>query len=349
MASCQPPKGSRLPIQGSPEPIAALNRVRIVEYAHPWAEREPLVDIRTYCPNVFISDRICPFLRLHAANMLNRAVDTLGDDRRFRIGTALRTLAMQKGGWDKYFSRMRDEHPTWPLSALRRATNKYFAPYDQKAPPGHCSGGAVDVILVDADNQPVDVTAPTEGWEAAYTWSDRVAPEPRANRMRMVEAMLAAGFSNCRDEYWHYSWGDSAWAVRVGETECPYGWTHPPVCLETDFPEATAGNSVIETQRDFDGRAIRATGHSALPECLPADPVDMQAWRIGLYWARDVPISIVLSWPSLPLSAMIYAGPSLEELKPLSIVRRDGDSIEISIVPAHDRTILSNAPPVAKS
>src|SRR5205085_471737 len=176
---------------------------------------------------------------------------------------------MQKGGWDRYLERMRQEHPMWPLSALRRATNKYFAPYDQKAPPGHCTGGAVDVVLVDQSGEPLDVTAPTNGWEAAYTWSDKLAPESRANRMVMVEAMLAAGFSNCRDEYWHYSFGDSAWAVRVGEFECPYGWAHPPVCLETDFPEAAAEHMEMETIRDFNGRAIEARGSISVQPTVP--------------------------------------------------------------------------------
>src|SRR5438034_8458022 len=82
--------------------------------------------------------------------------------------------------------------------------------------------------------------APTKGWEAAYTWSDKITPEAKANRMQMVEAMLSAGYSNCRDEYWHYSYGDSAWAVRVGETECPYGYVEPPICVETSF-EGGAG------------------------------------------------------------------------------------------------------------
>jgi len=41
--------------------------------------------------------------------------------------------------------------------------------------------------------------------------------------MRLVDAMLSVGFSNCRDEWWHYSYGDAGWAVRMGETECRYG------------------------------------------------------------------------------------------------------------------------------
>jgi D-alanyl-D-alanine dipeptidase len=35
--------------------------------------------------------------------------------------------------------------------------------------------------------------------------------------------MLGAGFSNCRDEWWHYSYGDAAWAVRTGRKTCVYG------------------------------------------------------------------------------------------------------------------------------
>jgi D-alanyl-D-alanine dipeptidase len=343
-----PPSGpsQRMGMQGAPEPIAALNRVHILEVARPWNEREPLVDVRTYCPHFFFGDRICPFLRLRVADMLNHAHNSLPTDRRLRIATALRTLSMQKGGWDNYFKRMREEHPAWPLSSLRRATNKYHAPYDQKAPPGHCTGGAVDVILVDLDNQPIDVTAPTQGWDAAYTWSDKLAPEARANRMVMVEGMLAAGFSNCRDEYWHYSFGDSAWAVRVGEYECPYGWAHPPVCLETDFTQAVALEPRIETVRDFNGRALRAEGSCAVPTGGAPTQGGQPSWCVGLYWAREIPVTMRLAWPSPPDMVELYAGPALESLEPIPNLERDGDTVVIHITPATDRVLLSNFPAV---
>ncbi len=333
-------RGLRTAIQGSPEPIAALNRVRISEYALPWPEREPLVDIRSYCPGLIFAERICPYLRLRVANMLNCAHASLPHGFRFRVGTALRTLAMQKGGWDRYFERMREEHPAWPLSALRRATNKFFAPYDQKAPPGHCTGGAVDVVLVDQEDKPIDVTAPTQGWEAAYTWSEMLAPESRSNRMVMVEAMLAAGFSNCRDEYWHYSWGDSAWAVRVGEHACPYGWSHPPVCLETDFPEAAAEDLQIEFVRDYNGRAIEATGSCA----GPTETHEAECGRlcVGLYWAREIPVTLHVSLPLEMVEPVLYAGPSLDALEPVFNVERSGRCLTAHITPAHDRLLVSS-------
>ena len=140
--------------------------------------------------------------------MLNFAQTCLPRGYTLLVGTCLRTLSMQKRGWDNYYKSKREEHPEWPLSTLRRAVNKYFAPYDQPAPPGHCTGGAVDVNLLGPDGEPVDLLGPTKGWEAAYTWSDKIGDTAKSNRMLMVEAMLAAGFSNCRDEYWHYSWGE---------------------------------------------------------------------------------------------------------------------------------------------
>lgn len=40
--------------------------------------------------------------------------------------------------------------------------------------------------------------------------------------------MHNAGFSNCRDEYWHWSYGDSAWSVRAGASDAIYGLIEPP-------------------------------------------------------------------------------------------------------------------------
>jgi len=48
-------------------------------------------------------------------------------------------------------------------------------------------------------------------------------PEAEEHRKLLVETMLGVGFSNCRDEWWHYSYGDAGWAVRFGQETCSYG------------------------------------------------------------------------------------------------------------------------------
>ncbi len=379
-----PPARRRPPLtppkQGTPEPIAALNRVRIQEYALSWAEREPLVDIRRHCPDVVINARVCPYLRRTVADMVNRAQASLEPGCKLRVGSAMRTLSAQKGGWDSYYQKLREQHPDWPLSALRRATNKYFAPYDVKAPPGHCTGGAIDVGLLDAEGNSLDMIAPTEGWQAAYTWSDKIGPEAKANRMRMVEAMLGAGFSNCRDEYWHYSYGDSAWAARVGEPECPYGWTYPPIAIEmeavatagetgpgagteaagADRPFVKIAEADVETARDSQGRPLSASAvitSANGAEVFAADndgprvgetnaEPSFLTGRVGVFWANGVPVTLRLGdgrvASNRPVTFYLGDDSDTPTWRPLleSEVERLADGFQLRFAPTSDRVFL---------
>ena len=330
------PRTRRIVKEGALEPIAALNKVKITEYAVPWGEREPLVDIRQYCPTVDVVATCCPFLRRRVADMLNQAQASLASGYQLQARSGMRTLAHQKRGWDGYHEKVKSEHPNWPYSALRRATNRYFAPYDQKAPPGHCTGSAVDVALLDAEGKELDVNFPAERWDAAYTWANNIGPEAKENRMRMVNAMLGAGFSNCREEYWHYSWGDSAWAVRVGVSECPYGWTYAPVTLEKDFPEASAGDGSLTTQREaFTGKPLSAEGTCLWPEELPV-------FRIGVHWAEGLPVTLSILSPRLNLKDTFYISDGGNNWQPMEEVQREGDAVILRFTPAVERPQIAS-------
>lgn len=307
--------------QGAPEPIAALNRVKILE------TNEPLVDIRSFCPHVVIPETVCPYLRQTVAEKLNRAQSALPEGYRLKIGTALRTLTMQKGGWDRYFQRMKDEHPHWSYASLRRATNKYHAPYDQPAPPGHCTGAAVDVGLLDPAGEPLDLIAPTQGWEAAYTWSDKINAEAKHYRMLMVNAMLDAGFSNCRDEYWHYSYGDSAWAVRVGQTTCLYGFVEPPSVVEDGFTGGVAGEIRLLAER-----------HWAV--CFSETEANAPNLHIGLFWAKEKPVTLRFELPRNGVLPSLFYRSAPEHWEPV-MPEAESESFSLSLTPAHDRVYLA--------
>lgn len=213
---------SKPELKGSPEPFHLLNRIPIRECG------EPLVDIRFACPVVLLRPGCLPYLRITVAAMLNRAQESLTPGYRFTVSTALRTLEMQSEMYWRNYRKLETDKPHLPTSALRRITNKYFAPPDAKAPPGHTTGGAVDVGLVGPDFLARDMIAPTKGWEAAYTWSDKIGPEAKYHRTLIINALSGAGFSNCRDEWWHWSYGDNAWAVRTGVSDAVYGLIAPP-------------------------------------------------------------------------------------------------------------------------
>ena len=188
------------------------------------------MDLRTACPGLEI--KACPsFARESVARMLNHAESLLPPDRRLRVSTALRTLEQQSNGYWKHYRALEEKHPAWPRGILRREANKFWHPPDTAAVPGHCTGGSVDVTLLDAAGEPLDMTSTIREGAGTYaTFSRYLTPIARANRDVIWQAMTAAGFSNCYHEWWHWSYGDAGWACRLGHSHAVYG-------LILDVPE----------------------------------------------------------------------------------------------------------------
>ncbi|MBS1701832.1 MAG: hypothetical protein JST12_09245 [Armatimonadetes bacterium] len=204
--------------KGRPEPIRLLNYIVEKENA------DPLVDLRIECPSVrILRPQVIPYLRSKVAGMLEHAARSLPEGIYLGVIDAWRPFDRQQRIYDFVWECAKIAFPDRNNVALRRTVCRWVAPTDQKAPPGHCTGAAVDVWLVDENNEPIDVTSPYDRFGAAPTYAFGLTDEAQYNRSVLVETMLAAGFSNCRDEWWHYSWGDAGWAVRMGLKECVYG------------------------------------------------------------------------------------------------------------------------------
>ncbi len=205
------------------EPFRLINRIPIMESG------EPIVDLRVTCPEFSFSTYCLPYVRAEVADALAVALEKLPSHLDLRMFTALRTLEQQAEMYWLNYNKAKEEHPNWPESVLRKMTNRFFAPPDAKAPPGHCTGGAVDVGLFNRETgEAVDLRSPLEGWESAPTSAHGLSEEATENRRLLCCLMHSTGLSNCRDEFWHWSYGDSAWAVRVGARAAPYGLIEPP-------------------------------------------------------------------------------------------------------------------------
>jgi D-alanyl-D-alanine dipeptidase len=204
--------------KGCPEPMSALDRVRLEENG------EPLVKISEVAPSaLIIRDTVIPYLRERPAKMLEKAARKLMPKYRIGVVDAWRPIERQKRIYEWFMKCAEEAFPKRTLPALRRTVNRMVHAYDRKAPPGHCTGGAVDVWLCDPQGKVLDVSAPFGRFWASRTYSLGLDNGAIKHRMTLVNAMLGAGFSNCRDEWWHYSFGDAAWAVRTGSAVCYYG------------------------------------------------------------------------------------------------------------------------------
>lgn len=206
------------PIAGGREPMWLVNKIPIVECG------EPMVSLARYCPWANLEKCKHPWSRKSVAEMLTDAKARLPEGYTFRVFEAYRELEEQKEKYWRHYKRMREEHPDWPENILRRNLNRYLAPPDAKAPPGHTTGAALDLRIIGPDGQDLDMTSPMPyGLWPPHTYTKKITPEARANRQILIDAMSGAGFSNCLDEWWHWSYGDSAWAARIGAKYAIYG------------------------------------------------------------------------------------------------------------------------------
>ncbi|MFN7171738.1 MAG: M15 family metallopeptidase [Fimbriimonadaceae bacterium] len=203
---------------GRPEPIRALEKIFERE------NFEPLVNISQLHPKISMGrPHTIPWARQQVAERLYRVAEAMPEDIELVVTEAWRPIERQQRIYDWFMRGARETFPDAPASTHRRLVNRFCAPPDSKAPPGHCTGGAVDVLLADSQGQLIDLSAPFDRFSAAPTFTFGLAPEAQKHRMLLYENLVAQGFSNCRDEYWHYSFGDAGWAVRLGLDECIYG------------------------------------------------------------------------------------------------------------------------------
>src|SRR5688500_15344367 len=113
---------------GVAEPIAALNRVRLIECGEPLVSIAlALHDLKVLRASAITEARAGVVERRSAARRYIAPYD-------IGLREAWRSLERQKFIYDHYFNSLNQQ---LSFATRRRLANRFFAPYDQKAPPGH--------------------------------------------------------------------------------------------------------------------------------------------------------------------------------------------------------------------
>ena len=148
---------------------------------------------------------------------------------------ALRTEAIVRALYKLYVSRLRSEKPWLSDWELDLQIRHLLAMPDDPVPPGHMTGGAVDVILGDVDGVRVDLEVPAKQIprrQQAPTDCPGLPAVIVARRRALCSAMTSQGFHNYFKEYWHFSYGDGYWAVRRKSKVAIYGVAHAPINID---------------------------------------------------------------------------------------------------------------------
>jgi D-alanyl-D-alanine dipeptidase len=104
-------------------------------------------------------------------------------------------------------------------------TSRYVAPL---AVAPHVAGAAVDLTLVDATGEELDLGTPIDATPEqsdgrCYFAAAGIGADARAHRALLARVLGDVGLVNYPTEWWHWSFGDRYWALVTGADAATYG------------------------------------------------------------------------------------------------------------------------------
>ncbi|MDR1403627.1 MAG: hypothetical protein LBJ60_08010, partial [Tannerellaceae bacterium] len=120
----------------------------------------------------------------------------------------------QKNRRLKEYENLKKEYPGYDETVLNRILDKRVVNIKKNYAGGHQTGGAVDLTICTEDGRELDMgTKYLEFNEKTKTRSGKLSKEQAGNRKRLLELMEKEDFVNYPGEWWHFSYGDAAWAA----------------------------------------------------------------------------------------------------------------------------------------
>jgi D-alanyl-D-alanine dipeptidase len=164
-------------------------------------------------------------VRASLATRLEVAAGLLPAGIRLRVVEGHRPADVQQAIIARYSAEICAHRPGISADELDRLTSRFVAPLEV-AP--HLAGAAVDLSLVDACGDPLDLgtpidATPEQSQGRCYLASRRISADARAHRELLAEVLGVVGFVNYPTEWWHWSYGDRYWALISGAASALYG------------------------------------------------------------------------------------------------------------------------------
>ena len=180
------------------------------------------------------------FLREQVYDRLLAAARALPQGYRFIVFDGWRSITVQRSLFDAYLEELRRDSFNATEDDLRLMATQFVALPSQSSdkPSPHLTGGAVDLSVVDSRgrmlfmgsqfDETTDMSR-TRYFEERIEMGESFLPhemEALRNRRILYSLMTEAGFTNYREEWWHFDYGNTNWAILKG-VPAIYGKTEP--------------------------------------------------------------------------------------------------------------------------
>lgn len=200
---------------------------------------EPLVDLTNQSilaygppPECDLNEKDYTKLRKTVYDKLCLAQQALPKGWLFRIYEGYRSRLVQEQLFDQQFQRLAKLYPDWGKPRRFIETTRLVSPVKNLdgTPniPVHNTGAAVDLEIIDANGQLLDMGMAAKDWnvvdpDLCLTDNPELPIKIRANRKLLCDVMQSQGFINYPTEWWHFSYGDRYWAYFAKQQQAIYG------------------------------------------------------------------------------------------------------------------------------
>ena len=165
------------------------------------------------------------FVRATLADRLAEADGLLPLGVHLHVVEGHRSAAAQQAIVAAYSAELCATHPGISPADLERLSSRFVAPL---AVAPHVAGAAVDLTLVDACGDeldlgtPIDATPEQSGGRCYFDATD-ISADARAHRDLLARVLGSVGLVNYPTEWWHWSFGDRYWALATSAPHAVYG------------------------------------------------------------------------------------------------------------------------------
>ena len=165
-------------------------------------------------------------VRLGVYKRLLKMLEFLPENVGIAYFEGFRPLYKQKEYFDNKFKEILAEVKDKEIAY--QETTKLISPFIDNVPT-HATGAAIDITLFIINDKGVELVdmgkfdvifGPNDQQD---TFSENTTEEQRNNRLILLNAATKAGMVNYGFEWWHYSYGDKAWAYVTKQKEAIYG------------------------------------------------------------------------------------------------------------------------------
>lgn len=165
------------------------------------------------------------FLRESVVLKLHEAMNLLPKGYRFKIYDGFRTREVQKKMFTETFDLVKRTHADWSEEKIIEYVQLFVAPADLDLLPPHLTGGAVDLTIIDTNENELDMGGAygTVATEVRRDYFKTRNTAVHKNRMTLYAAMKSVEMFSYSNEWWHYNFGNQAWAYELKKDFAFYG------------------------------------------------------------------------------------------------------------------------------